>query len=242
MKKDVTYLSEIVEALKYYNGMASLKEINKYIENKGKLPSIYNNEKWKNQVSKDLQLHCSETKTFKGAVDIFYSVYGVGSGYWGLRNYQNNESYEINSIESRKIFEVKQDEKLSETEKESLILARRGQGIFRERIIKKYNHCLISNIDDSRLLIASHIKPWRDSNNKERLSENNGLLLTPLYDKLFDIGLMSFTEDTRLIFSSQLSLENFNRLYINKDKHYILNPSSEILSNLEYHRKHIFKP
>ena len=55
------------------------------------------------------------------------------------------------------------------------------------------------HIDEKGLLIASHIKPWRESNNEERLDGSNGLLLSPHIDKLFDKHLISFTSKGELI-------------------------------------------
>lgn len=58
------------------------------------------------------------------------------------------------------------------------------------------------------LLLASHIKPWRSASNYERLSSENGLLLSPLYDKLFDIGLITFDDNMKILISNKLSCEN----------------------------------
>lgn len=85
---------------------------------------------------------------------------------------------------------------LQETEKTSIIKSRIGQGIFRQRILEKYNgSCVMSGVSSKKLLIASHIKPWAVSTNEERLREENGLLLAPTYDKLFDYGLITFTNE-----------------------------------------------
>ena len=50
-------------------------------------------------------------------------------------------------------------------------------------------------------MIASHIVPWRSSNDKERLDKENGILLSPLYDALFDKHLISFQDDGKIIIS-----------------------------------------
>ena len=50
-------------------------------------------------------------------------------------------------------------------------------------------------------MIASHIVPWRSSNDKERLDKDNGILLSPLYDALFDKHLISFQDDGNIIIS-----------------------------------------
>lgn len=129
---------------------------------------------------------------------------------------------------------------LSQTEKEMLIQARIGQGIFRENLIKRYKACIITGIADRRLLIASHIKPWRCADNNERLSPENGLLLSPLYDKLFDTGLISFDRDTRIMISPSLTEAEIKRIGIDTEKAYITAPSTELLHNMEYHRDVVF--
>jgi hypothetical protein len=82
---------------------------------------------------------------------------------------------------------------LSETEKEALRKYRCGQGLFRDRVAALEPHCRITGVNVKVLLRASHIKPWKDSTDKERLDGNNGLLLAPHVDHLFDQGYISFT-------------------------------------------------
>lgn len=114
-----------------------------------------------------------------------------------------------------------------------------GQGIFRDRIIQKYEHCIITGINDNRLLLANHIKPWRSASNYERLSSENGLLLSPL-DKLFDIGLIALDDNMKILISNKLSYENVSRINIDTNKIYVNNPSNERMVNMRYHRQNIF--
>ena len=90
---------------------------------------------------------------------------------------------------------------LSNTMKESLVRARRGQGRFRNDLLQIEHECRISHVRNSDYLIASHIKPWRHSDNNERLDGENGLLLCPNVDLLFDSGLISFENNGDLILS-----------------------------------------
>ncbi len=239
MSDKITYLSEIVLSLQELNGMGSLKEINHSIEKRNLLPAIHSNPNWKDNVRATIQRHCSDTKSFSGGENLFYSVYGLGEGYWGLRDISQQTDTD-NPIINRQIDNIK-ELNIDTTEKEMLIKARIGQGIFRDSLIEKYGSCIITGIDDTRLLVASHIKPWRSSDNYERLSSENGLLLSPLYDKLFDIGLISFDKSMKIIVSTELSANNIVRLRIDNDKTYINNPSNELLHNMEYHRDVIFK-
>ncbi len=101
--------------------------------------------------------------------------------------------------------QIQNDPGLSPTERMQLAAARIGQGLFRRNLIAERGICAITGVDDTRLLIASHIKPWRVSSNQERLDTRNGLLLTPTYDKLFDRKLISFDDDKRILVSPSLT-------------------------------------
>lgn len=130
---------------------------------------------------------------------------------------------------------------LLQTEKEALIKARVGQGKYRERLMKKYNSkCLMTGIDNQKLLVASHIKLWSICSNEERIDVNNGLLLCANMDKLFDSGLITFEKDGRLYISSFLGKENEERLHINPCMHFDLKTTSAMERYLEYHRDILF--
>jgi hypothetical protein len=96
-------------------------------------------------------------------------------------------------------------EDLSPTEKESLIRARRGQGRYRQDLERVEIGCRVTGIIDRRHLRASHIKPWHVSNDQEKLDPNNGLLLAPHVDHLFDRGYVSFTDEGELLVSKALN-------------------------------------
>ena len=235
----VTYLSEIEYVLSQMGGMASLNEINDLIQERGILPAILTNPNWKDNIRATIQRHSSDTKSYNGSSDLFYSVYGLGEGYWGLRSY--DVKFEgLNPIENRAISNIENDRHINSTEKEMLIKARKGQGVFREKMLNKYHKCIITGITDSRLLIASHIKPWRASDNIERLSSENGILLSPLYDKLFDIGLISFNDEMQIRISSELNRNDIDIIDFDLKKKFIINPSDELISNMKYHRSKIF--
>ena len=90
---------------------------------------------------------------------------------------------------------------ITDTVKEALVLARRGQGLFRARVQTIETHCRVTRVDRPEHLRASHCKPWRDATNEERLDGDNGLLLTPTIDHLFDRGFISFDPDGHLLIS-----------------------------------------
>ncbi|MDD5890498.1 MAG: HNH endonuclease signature motif containing protein, partial [Ruminococcus sp.] len=103
-----------------------------------------------------------------------------------------------------------------------------------------YKHCIITGITNTKLLIASHIKPWSVSNNYERLSENNGLLLSPTYDKLFDLGLITFDKKSKIKISGLLGKQDKEILNIDTKKEYDLKLNKEGILNMEYHNDVIF--
>lgn len=90
---------------------------------------------------------------------------------------------------------------ISETSKQALVLARRGQGLFRARVAAVERRCRVTGIENLEYLKASHTKPWRDASNEERLDGENGLLLSPDVDHLFDRGLLSFEDSGRVLIS-----------------------------------------
>ena len=80
--------------------------------------------------------------------------------------------------------------------------------------------CPITRMMTKDFLIASHIKTWIHSNNEERVNTKNGILLSPLFDKLFDkgIGLITFTTEKRILISNKISKENIARLNISNNQ------------------------
>lgn len=126
------------------------------------------------------------------------------------------------------------------TQKQQLVQARRGQGIFKSNVRLNEKKCRITGVQDSRLLIASHIKPWADSSDKEKLDGYNGLLLSPHVDRLFDKGLISFQNDGSILVSSKLDQAVLADWSIDKTKNVgAFKPEQCVY--LEYHRSNRFK-
>ena len=138
---------------------------------------------------------------------------------------------------------IQQDEKIGETEKEALVKSRRGQGKFRQRVASIERSCRVSGLADKRFLIASHIKSWADcETNEERLDANNGLLLSPNVDKLFDNGYISFKSDGNFIVSSQIDEQTLIFLGISNGN--IVPPrqfNDQQKIYMKYHRENVFK-
>ena len=119
---------------------------------------------------------------------------------------------------------------------------RQGQGLYREKLLEECQFCPITMINDERLLIASHIKPWAVSTDKEKIDPKNGFMLSPLYDKLFDRGFMTFTDDRRIMLSNWISPANKKRLGVKDDQFIQFLPLDEDRqSYMEFHRSSVFK-
>lgn len=133
------------------------------------------------------------------------------------------------------------NDSLPETTRRALIYARRGQGIFKENVARHETMCRITHVGNPTHLIASHIKPWRESDDEERLSGGNGLLLTPSIDHLFDRGFISFGDDGEVLRSPVADEDSLGRMGIRCDEPlYAGRFNSDQRHFLDYHRKEIF--
>ncbi|WP_341981023.1 HNH endonuclease [Morganella morganii] len=144
-----------------------------------------------------------------------------------------------NILQLSMVEEIRNDQSITNTEKEQIILSRVGQGKFKKDCLSIYPSCIITGIELSFLLIASHIKPWSKSTNQERLNKYNGLILSPVYDKLFDKGYISFDHEGKLSVSSQISSINISLLKI--DTNFQREFSDETKVFLQWHYKNLFK-
>lgn len=138
-------------------------------------------------------------------------------GDWLEKNIiAGTDAQEITALEQ----DVLADTSLPVTTREAIVKARIGQGLFRRRVVQKYGCCLITEIDEPALLVASHIKPWRDCRKdpRECLDPENALLLSPTWDRLFDQGFISFTDHGEMIISDDLTLETRKALGVRKQK------------------------
>ena len=106
---------------------------------------------------------------------------------------------------------IEGDLSIPETQKLQLAKARIGQGLFRKRVILLDPACRVTGVTDTRVLIASHIKPWKSSSNAERINGYNGLLLSPHVDALFDEHLITFEDDGRMHVHESLPHEILDR-------------------------------
>ena len=114
--------------------------------------------------------------------------------------------------------ELAGDPSIRETERDAIIRARKGQGLFKDRVSQIEKRCRITGVENPVHLIASHCKPWRDATNEERLNGENGLLLTPSIDHLFDRGFIGFEDNGRLIVSPVAHRPSLHRMGIDTEK------------------------
>lgn len=131
---------------------------------------------------------------------------------------------------------------LDKTEKETVISSRIGQGLFRANVIQCWQGCAVTDCKNFDVLIASHIKPWKDCSNKERLDTNNGLLLIPNLDKLFDKGLITFQGNGKIQISSKLTTDDLKSLNVTPHLQIRRIPSQSQKGYLDFHRENIFDP
>ena len=154
--------------------------------------------------------------------------------------------YFINAVaenvdDSAYVESIKNNDQIPETERKAIIQSRVGQGTFRKFLFDKYHgRCIITGINHPNLLVASHIKPWAVSSNKERLSVDNGLLLSATYDRLFDSGLITFDRQGKIFLSSLIGEENVKRLNLSKDMRFDLCVRGNMGEYLDYHNDIVF--
>lgn len=126
--------------------------------------------------------------------------------------------------------------------------ARVNQGFFRKAVLSSYSStCCITGICTPQLLIASHIKPWRDSTANEKTDPRNGVCLNALHDKAFDQGYITISKDYTILVSSHLkdiydgkTIEQYFFAYQGRQ---IILPDKFVpnKSYLEYHNDVIFQ-
>lgn len=126
--------------------------------------------------------------------------------------------------------------KPDETERKGLVTSRVGQGYYRQQIIEQWEgKCPVSGVTITPLLIASHIVPWSQSNDEEKLDVNNGILLSPNVDALFDKHLISFENDGSILISDKVSGEDREALGVSESGR--IKVSEGMIPYLERHRQ-----
>jgi hypothetical protein len=149
---------------------------------------------------------------------------------------------DIEEWERRVEVAITADAAIRETQRTALIQARRGQGLFRDNVRSIERACRVTKVARAEHLIASHVKPWRDSKNEERLDGENGLLLTPTVDHLFDKGFISFENNGELIISPVTDSVSLRRMGIDDHSPVNVGTFSEGQRRyLEFHRENVLR-
>lgn len=169
-----------------------------------------------------------------------------GRQFWERANqtdgqYAPRNPNDVQNWEEHLRAKIESNEKIPETEKSALILARRGQGIFKQRVALIEHACRVTKVDRPEHLIGSHCKPWRDSSNEERLDGENGLLLTPSIDHLFDRGFISFDNDGTLLIAPVAHKPSLQKMGVPTEKTVkVGNFTGGQKRYLEFHRDSVF--
>jgi predicted restriction endonuclease len=143
--------------------------------------------------------------------------------------------------ERRIVSEIRHLDTIAETEREQIIDARVGQGRFRSLVYAHERRCRVTRVDRPEHLIASHIRPWRHADNQQRLDPENGLMLTPNVDHLFDRGFITFSTTGRLIYSPAVDRESVLRMGFDPDVELDVGTfSNQQKQHLEFHRDEVF--
>lgn len=155
--------------------------------------------------------------------------------YYVITSYSDEDV--VDDIE---IIKIRSDKNIPETEKQALIQSRLGQGRYRKALLRLWKSCAVTKCSNEKLLIASHIKPWSNCDNKDRLNPNNGLILSPNIDHLFDKGFITFGDDGQIIISEIIS-ESDQRIFgIDNQSRIFRDLNVDQKKYLSFHRKSVF--
>lgn len=188
---------------------------------------------------KELLPHEPQTvKTYNGHVYFTYDHLVSGEQYVKISSNQtrNTNADFINEF-AREMDQINKKE-IVDTEKEQLVKARIGQSTFKKALLAIEKKCKLCGLSEEAFLIASHIKPWSVSTNRERLDSDNGLLLCPNHDRLFDKGFISFLENGEMVVSD--SIDDITSQFMNIQRTMKIKLTDEQKVYMKWHLKNIF--
>lgn len=174
-------------------------------------------------------------------------IWNEFSGKWNELAYLSEEL--IAKLQGKKAEDVITIENIPlGAERVAEVKQRVNQSFFRSAVLTSYNSaCCITGINNPELLLASHIKPWRDSSPDEKTNPKNGLCLNALHDKAFDKGFITVTPDLIIHISSSISdiyngetVEKFFKCY-NNVKITVPEKFAPSKEYLEYHNDTVFE-
>lgn len=124
--------------------------------------------------------------------------------------------------------------------KKAVVDVRVNHGIFRDLLLERYSECCLCKVENPNLLIASHIKPWAESKPEERLDVDNGFLMCPNHDKLFDKGYITFDNNGKIRISKRLKENDMVSLNVDSKMHIHIKLTENNKRYLKFHRKKVF--
>lgn len=154
--------------------------------------------------------------------------------YWSYGEPFSKDNFLLKGFERKNTIISRRN--IKQKYKEGKVNVRTGQKTFKKDLLKLYGKCQLCDIGNPSLLIASHIKPYLDSKLDECIDFNNGLLLCPNHDKLFDKKLISFDDDGKILISDKLSKDDVSKLDILNKK---IRVFQEQKKYLKWHREHL---
>ncbi|PEK45987.1 hypothetical protein COF80_02345 [Bacillus toyonensis] len=155
------------------------------------------------------------------------------------KNKRKNIKQRCEISKSEKDFIKEINEEIKHTEKLIVIKSRIGQSLFKNKLFQNQEGCALCGLEDKRFLIASHIKPWKYCTDFERVDENNGLLLCPNHDWLFDKGFITFDNEGQIVLFEDIDKDIQTALGIPEDFHMEFNNIQ--VEYLNWHQKNIFR-
>lgn len=229
------YISDFYQYMVTEGGLA-VKTSHDYISRLRFLATQYElNDNLTESVVKEILNTEKEKRQYRDVYNSRKSISDFSAGLYKFLDFIRSDYHKrIEDSIISEIVKIEKSQSLKDTEKKAIVLSRIGQGTFRKELINYWGCCSVSGITSTWILIASHIKPWRVSNNNERLDVYNGLLLLPNLDKLFDKGYISFNTNGQVIYSKYLSMDDKKTLHLTDDlKLSKVNPNH--IPYLKYH-------
>jgi hypothetical protein len=166
---------------------------------------------------------------------------GIADAFASADAAADRAEQDLSTWEDHVLDTIERDTTLRDTERQAVTQARRGQGIFRQRVSIVEDHCRITGVTNPEHLRASHCKPWRDSSNEERLDGENGLLLTPSIDHLFDRGFISFENFGHVLISPVAHKPSLERMGVRTEEPVNVGAfSTRQRQFLEWHQEFVF--
>lgn len=160
--------------------------------------------------------------------------------YWILDELEMAISNTIGSTNNIiQSFEEDKKNHISTAEKEQIVKSRIGQSVIRNKLLFLKKHCELCSIKQEELLVASHIKPWAESDNFERGDKDNLLLLCAMHDALFDKGFISFDEEGKILISEEIKRDELEKYMLYENMKISVDDTKK--KYLSFHRENIFR-